>query len=225
MSEIICGVDEAGRGPLAGPVVAAAVILPYNHKICGLDDSKKISPKKRELLFDEIVNISSVGIGVVPHEEIDKINILQSTYKAMENAIYQLKVKPEKALVDGFKIPTNYIINEGIVGGDSKVESISAASIVAKVSRDKFMKMVDPIFPEYDFKKNKGYGTKYHIDTIKRYGPCFIHRKSFAPISNFYDKKIIHNNLYESINKRKKNEVEKLNKEIINWFRLKGLIK
>ena len=141
--KVIAGVDEAGRGPLAGPVVAAAVILPKNHKIEGLADSKKLAPKKRERLFDEIKAVSQVGIGIVSHKTIDQINILQGTYKAMRKALGRLSKKPEKALIDGFSLPEQVIKNEGIIGGDSKVESISAASIVAKVTRDQIMKNMD----------------------------------------------------------------------------------
>ena len=180
--KVIAGVDEAGRGPLAGPVVAAAVILPKNHKIEGLADSKKLAPKKRERLFDEIKAVSQVGIGIVSHKTIDQINILQGTYKAMRKALGRLSKKPEKALIDGFSLPEQVIKNEGIISGDSKVESISAASIVAKVTRDQIMKNMDPIFPEFGFAQHKGYGTKQHMEALKKFKATPIHRKSFRPV-------------------------------------------
>ena len=176
--ELIAGVDEAGRGPLAGPVVAAAVILPKNHKIEGLADSKKLTPKKREKLFDEIKAVSQVGIGIVSHKTIDRINILQGTFKALG----RLSKKPEKALIDGFPLPDQVIKNEGIIGGDSKIESISAASIVAKVTRDQIMKNMDPIFPEFGFSQHKGYGTKQHMEALKKFKATPIHRKTFRPV-------------------------------------------
>ncbi len=180
--EIIAGVDEAGRGPLAGPVVAAAVILPKNHKIDGLADSKKLTPKKREKLIDEIKAVSQVGIGIVSHKTIDEINVLQGTYKAMRKALGRLSKKPEKALIDGFPLPDQVIKNEGVIGGDSKIESISAASIVAKVTRDQIMKDMDPIFPEYGFAQHKGYGTKQHMEALKKFKATPIHRKTFRPV-------------------------------------------
>ena len=180
--ELIAGVDEAGRGPLAGPVVAAAVILPNNHKIEGLADSKKLTPKKREKLFDEIKAVSQVGIGIVSHKTIDRINILQGTFKAMRKALGRLSKKPEKALIDGFPLPDQVIKNEGIIGGDSKIESISAASIVAKVTRDQIMKNMDPIFPEFGFSQHKGYGTKQHMEALKKFKATPIHRKTFRPV-------------------------------------------
>ena len=180
--ELIAGVDEAGRGPLAGPVVAAAVILPNNHKIEGLADSKKLTPKKREKLFDQIKAVSQVGIGIVSHKTIDRINILQGTFKAMRKALGRLSKKPEKALIDGFPLPDQVIKNEGIIGGDSKIESISAASIVAKVTRDQIMKNMDPIFPEFGFSQHKGYGTKQHMEALKKFKATPIHRKTFRPV-------------------------------------------
>jgi ribonuclease HII/Holliday junction resolvase-like predicted endonuclease len=180
--EIIDGVDEAGRGPLAGPVVAAAVILPYNHSIEGLADSKKLSPKKREKLFEEIQSVSDVGVGVISHKKIDKINILQGTYQAMRQALDNLVVKPEKALIDGFALPDYSVKNEGIVDGDNKVESISAASIIAKVTRDRIMRNVAPIFPDFRFEKHKGYGTKLHMEVLNEFKATPIHRKSFEPV-------------------------------------------
>lgn len=180
--EIIAGVDEAGRGPLAGPVVAAAVILPDNHSIEGLADSKKLSPKKREKLFEEIQAVSDVGVGIISHKKIDKINILQGTYQAMRQALDSLVVKPEKALIDGFALPNYSVKNEGIVDGDNKVEAISAASIIAKVTRDRIMRNVAPIFPNFRFEKHKGYGTKLHMEVLNEFKATPIHRKSFKPV-------------------------------------------
>ena len=174
--KIICGIDEVGRGPLAGPVVSAAVIIPIGHGIIGLKDSKKISPKIREELFEQIIKISDVGIGVVSSRHIDKINILHATYKSMEKALYNLKRQPDKIMVDGFALPLKGIKSEGVIKGDEKIEQISAASIIAKVARDKFMKLVDSIFPEYEFKNNKGYGTKNHIAALKD-NKAIIHPK------------------------------------------------
>ena len=176
------GVDEAGRGPLAGPVVAAAVILPKNHTIVGLIDSKKLTAKKREKLYNEIIKVSDYGIGIVSHRTIDKINILQATFKAMRKAILNLDQKPDKILVDGYAIPDKTIKNEGIIGGDNLIECISAASILAKVIRDEIMVNIDKLFPEYGFAKHKGYGTKMHMESIKINKASPIHRKSFRPV-------------------------------------------
>ena len=145
---LIAGVDEAGRGPLAGPVVAAAVILDDNKPITGLADSKKLSTKKRAKLYQEIMQHAEVGIGLIDVEEIDKNNILKATYKAMYKALGALKTKPDKALIDGYALPNQIIPNEGIIGGDDKIDSIGAASIIAKVTRDRIMEQYDVIFPE-----------------------------------------------------------------------------
>ena len=182
--KIICGVDEAGRGPLAGPVVAAAVILPEEHQISGLNDSKKLTEKNRVKLYKEISDLAQISIGIVSHRIIDKNNILNATYLAMEKAILGLKTKPDLSLIDGYGLPNNNIKNEGIIRGDSKVESISAASIIAKVTRDILMQKINPIFPEFKFAKHKGYGTKYHIEILKKLKATPIHRKSFAPVKN-----------------------------------------
>lgn len=182
--EIIAGVDEAGRGPLAGPVVAAAVILSDNHEIEGLRDSKKLSAKKRETLFQEINDKAiSVGIGIVSEKEIDQTNILAATHKAMQMALGRLNRKPTLALIDGYKLPNQVIPNKGIIKGDTKVESIMAGSIIAKVTRDAIMFEYDIIFPEYGFAKHKGYGTKQHIEALNEYKATPIHRKSFKPVS------------------------------------------
>ena len=180
---LIAGVDEAGRGPLAGPVVAAAVILPDDHQIEGLRDSKKLSPKKRNILFESIRNTATaIGVGIVDEKEIDRTSILQATYRAMQKALGSLGVRPEKALIDGYPLPNQVIPNEGIIGGDDKVDSIRAASIIAKVTRDRMMIQYDIIFPEYGFAKHKGYGTKLHVNSLKGSKACPIHRKSFHPV-------------------------------------------
>ena len=181
-NNIIAGVDEAGRGPLAGPVVAAAVILPKNHSIEGLIDSKKLTAKKREKLYKEITNIGDYGIGIVSQRTIDKINILQATFKAMSVAILNLKQKPDNTLIDGYGLPDQVIKNEGVIGGDNLIECISAASIIAKVTRDELMLKIDDLFPEYGFAKHKGYGTKAHMANLNIYKACPIHRKTFSPV-------------------------------------------
>ena len=180
--KIIAGVDEAGRGPLAGPVVAAAVILPKDHTIEGLIDSKKLSAKKREKLYNEIIKVSDYGIGIISHRTIDKINILQATFKAMRSAILNLDQKPDKTLIDGYGFPDQNIKNEGIIGGDNLIKSISAASIIAKVTRDRIMMNIDKIFPEYGFAQHKGYGTKMHMKTLNVHKASPVHRKSFGPV-------------------------------------------
>ena len=177
----ICGVDEAGRGPLAGPVCAAAVILPEGAVIEGLDDSKKLTEKKREKLYDIIKQTAvaySVAYGTL--EEIETVNILEATYLAMNRAIEGLTVKPDFALIDGNRVPRGIKIPcETVVKGDSRSMSIAAASVLAKVTRDRLMLEYDKKYPEYNFKKHKGYGTKEHTELIKQYGPCEIHRLSF----------------------------------------------
>ncbi len=178
--EFICGVDEAGRGPLAGPVCAAAVILPQGLEIEGLNDSKKLSEKKREALFDVITEKAidyCVAYGTL--EEIEEHNILNATYFAMNRAIEGLK-KVDFALIDGNRIPTDIKVQSAaIVKGDAKSMSVAAASILAKVSRDRLLLEYDKKYPQYQFAKHKGYGTKLHTDLIKQYGPCEIHRLSF----------------------------------------------
>ena len=176
----ICGIDEAGRGPLAGPVVAAAAVLPKDCQIFYLNDSKKLSEKKRDLLFDEIKEKAvAYGIGIVSPQVIDEINILQATYEAMRQAISQLNVIPEILLNDAVTIPGVDIMQVPIVKGDAKSVSIAAASILAKVTRDRMMMECDQIYPEYGFAKHKGYGTAAHIAALKEYGPCPIHRRTF----------------------------------------------
>lgn len=176
----ICGVDEAGRGPLCGPVVAGAVILPKGCDILFINDSKKLSEKMRDVLYDEISEGAIAwGIGIVSPERIDKINILQATYEAMKIAIGKLKVSPDILLNDAVTIPGIDITQIPIVKGDAKSQSIAAASIMAKVTRDRIMKEYDIIYPEYGFAKHKGYGTKQHIAALREYGPCPIHRRTF----------------------------------------------
>ena len=176
----VCGIDEAGRGPLAGPVYAAAVILPDGLEIPGLNDSKKLTEKKRETLFDEICQKAvAYGIGCASEQEIDEINILQATYLAMRRAVEQLSVPADYALVDGNRMPPLAIPGETVVKGDAKSASIAAASILAKVSRDRVMLLMDPVYPQYQFAKHKGYGTKVHREALLTYGPCPIHRKTF----------------------------------------------
>lgn len=177
----ICGVDEVGRGPFAGPVVAAAVILPKDCDILYLNDSKKISEKKRDILYDEIYEKAvAVGIGMASEKVIDEINILQATYKAMQSAIEKLEVVPDLLLNDAVTIPEISIPQVPIIKGDAKSASIAAASIVAKVTRDRVMKEYDAVYPGYQFARNKGYGTKAHIEAIRAQGICEIHRRTFV---------------------------------------------
>lgn len=176
----IAGVDEAGRGPLAGPVSAAAVILPRDCFIEGLNDSKKVSPKRREELYDEIIDKAiAYNVSIISNEVIDSINILNATKVAMKSAIEALEVVPEFVLVDAVKIPDIQIEQEGIIKGDALSVSIAAASILAKVTRDRLMLEYDKEYPQYGFAMHKGYGTKEHIEAIREYGPSTIHRRSF----------------------------------------------
>ena len=178
--KLICGVDEAGRGPFAGPVVAGAVILDPNEEILYLNDSKKLSETRREELFEEIKYKSIAwGVGIVDNETIDEINILQATYKAMQQAIAALDPAPDFILADAVTIPGIIIPQEGIVKGDAKSVSIAAGSIIAKVTRDRMMVEFDEQYPEYGFAKHKGYGTADHIRALKKYGPTPIHRRTF----------------------------------------------
>lgn len=176
----VCGIDEVGRGPLAGPVVAGAVILPKDCQILYINDSKKLSAKKREELYDEIMDKAlAVGVGLVSHERIDEINILQATYEAMRMAIQKLPIKPDVLLNDAVTIPNVDIRQIPIIKGDAKSVSIAAASIIAKVTRDRLMEQLDFVYPGYDFASNKGYGSKKHIEGLQKLGPCAIHRKTF----------------------------------------------
>lgn len=177
---IIAGVDEAGRGPLAGPVFAAAVILPEGEFIENINDSKKLTPQKREALYDTIKEKSiAYASAVVDEKVIDEINILNASMLAMQNAVAKLNTKPEYALIDGNKTPQLNIPCSALIKGDSKSISIAAASIIAKVERDRYMTNIAEKYPEYGFEKHKGYGTKQHNEAILKYGPCPIHRKTF----------------------------------------------
>lgn len=181
----ICGIDEAGRGPLAGPVVAGAVILPKDCSILYLNDSKQVSASRREELFEEIQEKAiASAVGIVSPQRIDEINILQATYEAMHQAVDGLKVTPDLLLVDAVTIPAMPMKQVGIIKGDAKSVSIAAASILAKVTRDRMMVEYDALYPEYGFASHKGYGSKMHIEAIQEYGPCPIHRRTF--IKNFY---------------------------------------
>lgn len=180
----ICGIDEVGRGPLAGPVVAGAVILPEDCRLLYLNDSKQLTAKKREELYPQIMEQAvAVGLGSVSPERIDEINILQATYEAMREAIHKLGVKPDILLNDAVTIPQVDIRQIPIVKGDAKSASIAAASIVAKVTRDRLMVQYDELYPQYGFASNMGYGAAAHIEALKKYGPAPIHRRSF--IKNF----------------------------------------
>ena len=183
--KLIAGIDEAGRGPLAGPVVVGLVIMKPESFIEGINDSKKISEKKRELLYEKITEEAvDWSVGIVDQNEIDEINILNATKKALKKAILALKTKPERIVVDALEhVDTCGIPYTSIIKGDAKVYSISAASIIAKVTRDRIMKEYDKIYPAYGFAGHKGYGTAKHIQAIKEFGPCFLHRQSF--IKNF----------------------------------------
>ncbi|HHV61881.1 MAG TPA: ribonuclease HII [Firmicutes bacterium] len=182
----VAGVDEAGRGPLAGPVVAAAVILPRGIEIPYLNDSKKLSPKRREALYEIIEGSAvAVGVGIVSHDIIDRINILQATFLAMREAIRKLSVRPDYILVDGRDIPGCTLPQKGIVGGDGRCSCIAAASIIAKVTRDRIMIDLDKRYPQYGFARHKGYGTKEHIDALRAYGPCPFHRMSFSLVHKY----------------------------------------
>jgi ribonuclease HII len=183
MSEVIAGVDEAGRGPLAGPVVAAAVILDSEQEIIGLDDSKKLTEKKRNILFEKISKYALAwAVAKASPREIDKINILEASLLAMRRAVLLLKIIPNKVLIDGNKAPDLPYPTQTIIGGDAKIKAISAASIVAKVTRDQEMLVMDKKYPGYGFAKHKGYPTREHILAIERLGVLNIHRFSFAPV-------------------------------------------
>ncbi len=184
---LLAGVDEAGRGPLAGPVFAAAVILDERHAIEGLADSKKLSARKREKLFDEIrAKALCCSIAQASAEEIDQINILQATLLAMRRAVEGLRLKPAKVLVDGNRLPVLDVLAEAIVRGDALVPAISAASILAKVQRDRWCAELDQQYPQYGFERHKGYGTAEHMAALRQHGPCPQHRRSFRPVGELW---------------------------------------
>ena len=177
---VVCGIDEVGRGPLAGPVVAGAVILPEDCQILYLNDSKKLTERRRELLYDEIMEKAvAVGLGVVSQERIDEINILQATYEAMREAVGKLDPQPEILLNDAVTIPGLSQRQISIIKGDAKSQSIAAASVVAKVTRDHMMIALDEAYPQYGFASNKGYGSAAHMAALREYGPCPLHRRTF----------------------------------------------
>lgn len=182
--KLICGIDEVGRGPLLGPVVTSAVILPVGYYNPEIKDSKKLSEKKREKLFDIITKDAiSIGIGIVDEKKIDEINIYESTKVAMKMAIDNLSIKPDYVLIDAMKLDID-IPSNSIIKGDAKSESIAAASIIAKATRDRMIDEIDKEYPMYDLKNNKGYGTKKHLEALKEYGPCKYHRYSYSPVSD-----------------------------------------
>ena len=183
---LVAGVDEAGRGPLAGPVVAAACILPQNALIPKLNDSKQLSAAERDALFDQIVQLPQIlfGIGIADAETIDRINILQATFLAMQRAVAALQKKPDYLLIDGNQLPSFEIPREALVEGDAKSVSIAAASILAKVTRDRMLEEFDAKYPAYGFRQHKGYATEQHLNALRDHGPCPIHRKSFEPIKS-----------------------------------------
>lgn len=184
--KFIAGVDEAGRGPLAGPVVAAACILPEGFKLNDLNDSKQVAPQKRKELYQELINSKDViySVGIVDSKTIDQINILQATLRAMEMAIFSLTQKPDILLIDGNQLPTTSIPSKAIIQGDSLSISIAAASIIAKLTRDTIMEEYHLKWPEYDFFDHKGYGTKKHLEALAKHGPCEIHRRSFEHVED-----------------------------------------
>lgn len=182
-AHMVAGVDEAGRGPLAGPVVTAAVILPFGLFLPGLNDSKKVSAKKRELLYDEIMEkVVAVHVSIVDAATIDRVNIYQATMNGMYEAILSLEPKPDKVLIDAVELAKLPMPSLSIIKGDAKSASIAAASILAKVTRDRLMMQYDTEYPQYGFAQHKGYGTAQHIAALRKYGPCPIHRRSFEPV-------------------------------------------
>lgn len=182
LGHIVCGVDEAGRGPWAGPVVAAAVILDPGNIPAGLNDSKKLTEARREALFDPIMASAKVGVGIISAARIDELNILKATYAAMGEAVKALPRVPSLALIDGNRAPQLHCASETIIGGDAKSLSIAAASIIAKVTRDRMMHALHMAYPQYGFAAHKGYGTAFHAAALRAHGVCPEHRKSFAPI-------------------------------------------
>jgi ribonuclease HII len=186
---LIAGIDEAGRGPLAGPVVAAAAILPAGFRLVGLTDSKQLTEKVREELFEALTSPGKLvcyGVGIAEPAEIDRINILRATFLAMERAVTALSVQADHLLIDGLPVPVFRHPQTAIVGGDGRSMSIAAASVIAKVTRDRMMKNWHTAYPQYDFDQNKGYGTPAHLESLQIHGPCAIHRRSFAPVVQTY---------------------------------------
>ena len=190
-NHLICGVDEVGRGPLAGPLVVAACILPPFLRIDGINDSKKLSEKKRNELYKLIMKEALYyKIVFISEEDVDTLNIYQATKKGMLEAIYGLDKKPDHVLIDAMPLGELEIPHTSIIHGDARCASIAAASILAKVTRDQFMEKMDIKYPNYGFKKHKGYGTKAHIEALEKYGPCEIHRKTYAPVSKYFSKQL-----------------------------------
>lgn len=186
---LVAGIDEAGRGPLAGPVVAAVAVLPAKFSLPGLNDSKQLTEEFREELFEALTATGALvcyGIGIAEPAEIDRFNILRATFLAMQRAIAALPMQPEHLLVDGLPVPVFQHPQTAIVGGDGKSKSIAAASVIAKVTRDRMMRKWHSEFPQYSFDRNKGYGTREHLESLQIHGPCPIHRRSFAPVSQTY---------------------------------------
>jgi ribonuclease HII len=186
---LVAGIDEAGRGPLAGPVVAAVAVLPAKFSLAGLNDSKQLAEEFREELFEALTASGALvcyGIGIAEPAEIDRFNILRATFLAMQRAIAALPVQPEHLLIDGLPVPVFQQPQTAIVGGDGKSKSIAAASVIAKVTRDRMMRQWHSEFPQYSFDRNKGYGTREHLESLQTHGPCPIHRRSFAPVSQTY---------------------------------------
>lgn len=189
--QAICGVDEAGRGPLAGPVVVAACILPPFLRIEGINDSKQLTSKKRHELYKRIMKEAlDYNIVFISVEEVDELNIYQATKKGMLEAIRGLKLSPDHVLIDAMPLNELEISHESIIHGDARCASVAAASILAKVTRDNYMEKMDIKYPNYGFKKHKGYGTKLHFEALEKYGPCPIHRKTFFPVSKYYSKQL-----------------------------------
>jgi ribonuclease HII len=186
---LVAGIDEAGRGPLAGPVVAAVAVLPARFSMAALNDSKQLAEDFREELFEALTANGALvcyGIGIAEPAEIDRFNILRATFLAMQRAIAALPMQPEHLLIDGLPVPVFQQPQTAIVGGDGKSKSIAAASVIAKVTRDRMMRKWHSEFPQYSFDRNKGYGTREHLESLQIHGPCPIHRRSFAPVSQTY---------------------------------------
>ena len=186
---LVAGIDEAGRGPLAGPVVAAVAVLPAKFSLAGLNDSKQLTEDFREELFEALTATDALvcyGVGMAEPAEIDRFNILRATFLAMQRAIASLPIQPDHLLIDGLPVPVFQQPQTAIVGGDGKSKSIAAASVIAKVTRDRMMRKWHSEFPQYSFDRNKGYGTREHLESLQIHGPCPIHRRSFAPVSQTY---------------------------------------